>query len=413
MATWTGAGGNNLWTNANNWNPAQVPTYGSITVPAGSTIQIPANEGHLDYLYVTGTGTVTLTGAGSVYFNNNIDLSNNSTLVLTGGVSVTAGVAEYTSSGGSGSQITLNGASLTLYGSSSSTVPISFATGPSGNTTYNTLALKSYSSIGSILNLGYGDVITTGDSGSTLVLVSNGNGTYKLENTHGGSYTSTVSNDVTLAPGVVPGDFATSGGDLHYTGPYPCFCAGTLLATADGLIAVEDIVPGTMLLTASGKAKPVLWVGRSVVATRFADPTRGLPVRISAGALGDNLPARDLLVSPGHAVLLDGVLVNAAALVNGTTIRRETALPEAFTYFHVELAGHEVIVAEGVPTESFIEAGERTQFHNWSERASAVGDAMTKTELPYARVKSARQLPTAIRRLIAARVAALEISLAA
>jgi hypothetical protein len=406
--TWTGLGGDNLWTTASNWSPSGVPTYGSITVPAGSTIQIPADEGKLDYLYVTGTGTVTFTGAGSIYFNNNISLSNNSTLLLTGGVSVTAGVATYTTSGGTGSQITLNGATLNLYGSSTSTVPIDFVEGPVGNTSYNVLAVRSYSTLGHILNLGYGDVISTGDTGSTLVLVANGDGTYSLNNTHNGHYTSTITSYVTLAAGTVVGDFTTSGGSLLYTGPHTCFCAGTYLATPEGEIAVEDIVPGTRLRTASGEVKPVLWVGRSTIATRFADLERALPVRIKAGALGENLPVRDLVVSPCHGLLIDGVLVNAGAIVNGVTIVREHDVPELFTYFHVEFADHEIVLAEGVATESFIDSGERLLFQNWAERADALGDAAVKTELPYPRVKSARQVPAAVRRQIAGQIGGAE-----
>ena len=103
------------------------------------------------------------------------------------------------------------------------------------------------------------------------------------------------------------------------------------------------------------RRKPIAWVGRSTVSTLFADLFRVLPIRIKANALGDNIPSRDLLLSPDHALFLDGVLVQAGALVNGTSIVREHDVPERFTYFHVELDDHSLILAENTPAETFID----------------------------------------------------------
>src|ERR1700716_3436145 len=94
------------------------------------------------------------------------------------------------------------------------------------------------------------------------------------------------------------------------------------------------------------------WLGRQTVSLGFADPLRVLPIRIKAGALGDNIPSRDLLLSPDHAVLIDDVLIQAGALVNGVSIIRETNVPQTFTYYHIELDGHELILAEGAPAET-------------------------------------------------------------
>ena len=71
-----------------------------------------------------------------------------------------------------------------------------------------------------------------------------------------------------------------------------------------------------------GGALPVRWIGRQTVAGRFTDERR-LPIRIREGALGPNVPCRDLLVSSDHALLVDDVLINAGALINGTSIVRE------------------------------------------------------------------------------------------
>jgi len=181
-----------------------------------------------------------------------------------------------------------------------------------------------------------------------------------------------------------------------------CFYPGTRLATAEGEIAVEDITAGTLLKTASGAVLPVRWLGRSEISTRFADKLRALPVRIMAGALGENLPVRDLLVSPCHAMFVGGVLVQAGALVNGSSIMREANVPEVFTYYHVELATHELLLAEGSATESFIDHVDRMHFSNWAEH-EALGEAAPMVEMPYPRALANRQVPLAVRRMIEAR----------
>jgi hypothetical protein len=193
-----------------------------------------------------------------------------------------------------------------------------------------------------------------------------------------------------------PGDFAV------------CFLAGTAIATPGGAVAIEALSVGDLVSTADGEAKPVRFVGRQTIATPFASVLRTRPIRIAVGALGEGLPARDLCVSPDHALMLDGVLVQAGALVNGTTITRMTDLPERFTYFHVELDDHSLILAEGVPAETFVDNVTRRRFDNWPEYEALYGEAAaTIAELDVPRVKSARQLPRAVRDRIAARTAAL------
>jgi hypothetical protein len=198
------------------------------------------------------------------------------------------------------------------------------------------------------------------------------------------------------------------------TGPFiVCFLAGTMIATPEGETPVEALAIGDLVLTADGRAAPVRWVGIQTVVTIFADPLRSFPIRITAGALGEGLPARDLLVSPDHALMLDGVLVQAGALVNGTTIVRESAMPERFTYFHIELEDHSLILAEGVPAETFVDNVTRRRFDNFADYEALYGDdGATIAELPAPRIKSARQLPRALRARIAERAAAAHVGLA-
>ena len=192
-----------------------------------------------------------------------------------------------------------------------------------------------------------------------------------------------------------------------------CFLAGTAIATPDGTRAIETLAVGDHVLTADGAARPVRWLGRQTVATRFADPRRTAPIRILAGALGENLPVRDLHVSPDHAIMVDGVFVQAGALVNGISITRTELLPETFVYYHVELADHALILAESVPAESFIDNVDRLAFDNWNEHAALDAATAPMTEMPHARAKAHRQVPPSLRRRLLVRAFALTACAAA
>lgn len=148
-----------------------------------------------------------------------------------------------------------------------------------------------------------------------------------------------------------------------------CYCPGTAIATPDGDRAVEALAAGDLVLTADGRALPVVWVGRRSYRGRFVAGRRDiLPITLRAGALADGIPARDLTVSPEHALLLDGLLVPARALVNGTSIT-QAAHVDAVHYVHVELPQHEAILAEGAAAESFIDDDSRGAFHNAGDYA--------------------------------------------
>jgi hypothetical protein len=146
-----------------------------------------------------------------------------------------------------------------------------------------------------------------------------------------------------------------------------CFAAGTRILTARGEVAVETLSPGDLVATVSGAGapmKPVVFLGRRRVVLAGNPHAAALaPVRIAAGALAENTPHRDLLVSPDHCLLLDGQLVPARLLVNGETITIERRLAEV-TYFHIELEGHDAVLAEGAAAESWLDTGNRAWFEN-------------------------------------------------
>jgi len=143
----------------------------------------------------------------------------------------------------------------------------------------------------------------------------------------------------------------------------PCFGEGTRLATARGEVAVEDLVEGDEVVTASGATRPVIWIGsRKVRCDRHPAPALVNPVRVRAGAFADGVPSRDLVLSPGHAVWMDGALVPVGLLANGATIVQEQV--EQVRYFHIELDAHDVVLAEGLACESYLDDGNRDTFGN-------------------------------------------------
>lgn len=145
--------------------------------------------------------------------------------------------------------------------------------------------------------------------------------------------------------------------------PITCFTSGTLIATPAGERLVEDLRVGDLVMTRDNGPQPVRWVGRRhVTGAEIAANPALAPVRIAAGALGPNLPARDLLVSQQHRVLVRSaiaarmfdaqeLLVAAKHLaeVEGIDILADA---DGVTYVHVMFAAHEVVVSNGAETES-------------------------------------------------------------
>ena len=143
-----------------------------------------------------------------------------------------------------------------------------------------------------------------------------------------------------------------------------CYRRGTRILTDHGEVAVEDLRIGNLAVTLSGVARPIKWIGcRSIDLTRHAMPDQVRPIVIRAGAVADGMPRRDLYVSPDHAILLDGVLILARQLVNGASIERHDDCLNV-TYYHVELETHDLLMAEGLPAESYLDTGNRGVFEN-------------------------------------------------
>ena len=159
---------------------------------------------------------------------------------------------------------------------------------------------------------------------------------------------------------VIDGNGGYDQATVHIT--VPCFAAGTLIVTAEGPKPVEEIRIGDKVLTRDDGFQPVRWAGsRALDAGYLARNPDFAAVLITAGALGNALPRRDLRVSPGHRILLSGyqaemlfgereVLVAASDLVGQPGITQES---RPVTYVHIMFDSHQIIDSEGAWSESF------------------------------------------------------------
>jgi hypothetical protein len=285
-----------------------------------------------------------------------------------------------------GSIIGSNGTAVEFFGTDSNRLALEAGFGFSGLVTgglssSNTLELASGSSTGTVTGLGseflrfrtitfdpgaqwsisgiqrglagpiygfaYGDTIEfTGVTATGSSFVS---GVLTLDLAGGGTATLDLPGTFTSATDFVVTNVA-AGADVTVA----CFVAGTRILTAAGEMPVEELTVGAHVPTAASRLARIIWLGHQ----RATVP----PVRVRAGAFGNDTPARDLLLSPDHAVFADGVLIPVRYLVNGSTVVQEPV--DEVTYYHVELAEHDVILAEGLPCESYLDTGNRAAFAN-------------------------------------------------
>jgi hypothetical protein len=214
----------------------------------------------------------------------------------------------------------------------------------------------------------------------------------------------------------LPGAYTTS--QFHLTSDgnggtditVACFAEGTHILTETGPVAVEHLALGTRLPTASGRLASIVWLGnRSLEPARHKRPHDVNPIRVRADTFGPGLPTRDLILSPDHAVLIDGLLVPIRHLANGTSIAQEPR--SRVTYWHIELDRHDVLLAEGLACETYLDTGNRDAFegkttthlhpdfaqrhaeHLWAQHGCA--DILTDTAAPALRRLHTRLLVSA------------------
>ncbi len=208
-----------------------------------------------------------------------------------------------------------------------------------------------------LAGVGYTGSGTAAFNPATDVLtVTEGGSSYQL------TLADPASDSFALSPDSGSSTFVTIS-SLVVTGGVPCFAAGTLILTDRGEIVVENLTIGDAVITDGGGAEPIQWIGhRRIACDRHAEPGRVWPVRVEAHAFGPGMPHRDLLLSPDHAILAEGVLIPVKHLINGTTIQQVRRAE--VTYFHIQLARHTAILANGLPTETYLDTGDIASFAN-------------------------------------------------
>jgi hypothetical protein len=195
----------------------------------------------------------------------------------------------------------------------------------------------------------------SGDSNSGTLTLQRAGGDLMLD--FAGDY---VTSSFTLTAGTQ--QFSTSPPSVLITETsVPCLAAGTRVMTAQGEVRVEDLIVGDTLETVSGETLPIIWIGRRKVSCRqHPCPQSVRPVRVARDAFAPNRPSRPLMLSPDHAVFVSGVLIPVRYLINDITITH--AAVDEVTYYHVELPRHHVLLAEGLPVESYLDTGDRRDF---------------------------------------------------
>lgn len=170
-----------------------------------------------------------------------------------------------------------------------------------------------------------------------------------------------------------------------------CFLAGTMIDMGHSLCAVENIQIGDFVMAydwqnKQKKPRAVTWVGTKHVYVNpsLSDDLAGYPVRVLQGAIADNIPNKDLLITPEHCLFFEGKFIPVRMLVNGHSIFYDYSIT-SYDYYHIETEDHSVIYADGMMTESFLDTGNHKIFDetgnvtslsvkpskNWEEDAAA------------------------------------------
>ena len=193
---------------------------------------------------------------------------------------------------------------------------------------------------------------------------------------------------------------ASADNGLH-KGKGHCFLRGTRILTPEGEVPVEKLTIGTLVETLNGPM-PVKWIGHQ--SFRKDDPSwhwNMAPIRVARSALGDQNPRRDLFLSPGHSLFIDGFLIPVEWLVNGRSIE-PAAMDgqDVIDYFHVELETHEVVFAEGTPAETFLVSADREDFVNFMEYERVYGADERPAMKPFAPIINYRGSRGEVERLL-------------
>jgi hypothetical protein len=306
-------------------------------------------------------GGSTLTNSGTIHAGSAVEYAVQFSSGITNKLIVDPGAVFYGVINGGGGEIDLAGTSPgTLAGFDGTSITnfasLQFDTGADWTISGDS-SVDGLSGISSIGGFNVGDTIDLTDFMATSVAFASNQ---LVLTTDGATDTLNITGGFQTADFSYIGD-GESGTDITVTAT--CYAAGTRIRTTRGEVAVENLREGDLVLTVSGRTQPISWIGhRHVNFHGHPNRQRILPVRITAHAFGQGMPERDLLLSPDHAVFVEDVLIPIRHLVNGGSIAQIEC--DTITYYHIELPRHDVLLADGMPAESYLEAGARDAFAN-------------------------------------------------
>ena len=377
-----------------NWNGHQATTWMPLDILSiqqlyGVAVSTPLSGGQ-----VFGFGT-NITGDLQQYF----DFTMNTSPVITlwdKGTGNTLNLSGYST----GSTVNLNAGTFSSFDSMTNNLAIA----------YNTLIDTTVGGSGDDNFTVNADADTIdGGGGTNTVVFSGARAAYTLSKS---GATVVVTNTSTAIADMLSNIQTLMFSDQSVqTSSIACYVAGTSIETERGPVAVETLAIGDHVLTVSGVYRAIRWIGRRSYGGRFLTANPALqPVRFRAGSLGTDsqggsLPRRDLLVSQRHAMFLDGVLIPATCLVNGQGIVQERTLRQV-EYIHIELDRHDVLLAEGAASETFLDDSSRGAFQNAAEFATLYPDAPPAGRFCARLVEDGMTLERVRRRLVAVRAQA-------
>ena len=262
--------------------------------------------------------------------------------------------------------VNLSSHPVTIIGSGGS-APYEILGGTGGTTFYDSTSLG-----GSIAFGGGANTIAGSDSsplqGNWLIDVGSGEPT-DTDFIVLGSGVDTVQAGAAIVLGGGPGTVITDSNTdtlsstVTVDGPAPCFLRGTLIRTPLGETPVETLSVGDRIVKLSGSVQSITWIGIGRKRVTRGQRSAATPVLVRKGALGDNVPHRDLRITKGHSLFLEGVLIPVECLINHRSIAWDDHAQEVELY-HIELDTHEVLLANGAPAESYRDDGNRWLFQN-------------------------------------------------
>jgi hypothetical protein len=298
--------------------------------------------------------TLTNLIGGGVATQTTIQLQNGANLVSDAQLAGVSAGSTFHYIIGDGSTMTLDAAFLSLDVLQNTSIDFANANGH-GHFVYNpgTLNISLLGNSPDIFNVQAGDQVTV--AGATGV--SQVGNTITFHNALGPVLGALASYDIPAGA-----TYTFDNGSDTATFVIPCFVRGTQIAIPGGEVAVEHLQVGDLILGLDNGPVAVKWVGNRTIDPKTLDkPRNDLPIRISAGAIAENMPTFDLYVSPDHCMFIGGSLVPAKLLINGTTVTQPITL-SPIEYFHVELEEHDVLWANGALAETYLDLGNRASF---------------------------------------------------